>query len=140
MDSRCKFSTGHASNSLRSSVSVEQQMSTPAIIKFSSVGATRTATDDFGLKIRGVACARTAALRPEAVVPVKSVFDPKQLCRCVLLRSEPREPELAVAGTASQRLLANQPHRVAVNASRLAPRLLFAAMTGLQTGEFHALR
>jgi len=48
--------------------------------------------------------------------------------------------EIALAGTASQRLLANQPHRVAVNASRLAPHLLFAAMTGLQTGEFHALR
>jgi hypothetical protein len=45
-----------------------------------------------------------------------------------------------VAGTASQRLLTNQPHRVAVIASRLAPRLLFAAMTGLKTGEFHALR
>ena len=44
--------------------------------------------------------------------------------------------EIALAGTASQRLPAN----LAVNASRLAPHLLFAAMTGLQTGEFHALR
>jgi hypothetical protein len=46
-------------------------------------------------------------------------------------------PEIAVAGTASQRLLANQPHRVALNASRLAPHLFFAAMNGLQTAEFH---
>jgi hypothetical protein len=45
-----------------------------------------------------------------------------------------------VAGAASHRLLANRPHRVEVNASRLAPHLLFAAMTGLQTGEFHVLR
>jgi hypothetical protein len=45
-----------------------------------------------------------------------------------------------VAGTASQRLFANQPHRVTVNAFRLAPHLFFAAMTGLQTGEFHVLR
>jgi hypothetical protein len=75
-----------------------------------------------------------------AVVSVKSVFDPEQLRRCVLLLSEPREPEIAVAGTASQRLLANQPHRVTVNTSRLAPHLFFAVMTGLQTGEFHVLR
>jgi len=27
-----------------------------------------------------------------------------------------------------------------VNASRLAPPLFFAAMTGLQAGDFHALR
>jgi len=81
-----------------------------------------------------------AALRHEAVVPVKSVFDPEQPRRCGLLRSEPREPEIEVAGAASHRLLANRPHRVEVNASRLAPHLLFAAMTGLQTGEFHALR
>jgi len=79
-----------------------------------------------------------SALR--AVVPVKSVFDPEQLRRCVLLRSEPRESEIAVAGTANQRLLADQPHRVTVNASRLAPHLFFAAMTGLQTGELHVLR
>jgi len=45
-----------------------------------------------------------------------------------------------VAGAASQRLLANQPHRVALNASRPAPHLFFAAITGLQTGEFHVLR
>ena len=77
---------------------------------------------------------------PKAVDPVTSVFDPEQLRRCVLLLSEPREPEIAVAGTASQRLLAKQPHHVAVNASRLAPHLLFAVMTGLQTGEFHVLR
>jgi hypothetical protein len=38
--------------------------------------------------------------------------------------------------TLSRRIqLANQPHRVTVNASRLAPHLFFAAMTGLQTGE-----
>jgi len=48
-----------------------------------------------------------------------------------LLLSEPREPEIEVAGTASQRLLANEPRRAAVNV---------AAMTGLQTGKFHALR
>ena len=77
---------------------------------------------------------------PKAVDPVKSVFDPEQLRRCVLLLSELREPEIAVAGTASQRLFANQPHRVTVNAFRLAPHLFFAAMTGLQTGEFHVLR
>jgi hypothetical protein len=52
----------------------------------------------------------------------------------------PREPEIAVAGTAGLRLLVNQPHRVTVNASRLAPHLFFAAMTGLQTGEFHVPR
>jgi hypothetical protein len=45
-----------------------------------------------------------------------------------------------VAGTANQHLLADQPHRVTVNASRLAPHLFFAAMTGLQTGEFHVPR
>jgi hypothetical protein len=45
-----------------------------------------------------------------------------------------------VAGTDNQRLLANQPHRVALNASGLASQLFFAAMTALQTGEFHVLR
>ena len=54
---------------------------------------------------------------PEAGVRVKSVVAPEQLRGCVLLLSEPREPEIAIAGTASQRLLANHPHRVALNVS-----------------------